>query len=194
MALKKIFVVTHNVDAPTVAATPDPDAFFRTVMRDLSALDESAQIPPFQLIDPSAKGYGFYNISNKVLLFDRAVFLGPLGPSLEISGNIHPTTLNDTKDELFFLNVTAIYNCLNIAETVYHRRVGEDVGVDHGLGVKRPAFFPKLIGDSYIFRIPQMKYAVFVASDGSGSDEDFYTLYQSSENRGLIFQELWSDS
>ena len=187
MAVMRIFIVSHNVEAPAVAATPDPEGFFKSFMRDLSALDNKVQIPHFQLLDPLAKRYGFFNISNKVLLFDQATLLGALGRCLEFSGDLYPTILNDTNEELYLLNVTASYNCLNLAETVFYSPTGEEVGVDHGLGIKQPKFFPKMIGDSYIFRIPQMRSAIFVASDGSGYEEDFYTLYQTSGIRGLSF-------
>lgn len=190
--IKKIFLISHTIEAGHVAATPDPDIFFRTVMRDLPALDENAPIPSFQLLDPSKRGDGFFSISNQVLLFDKAIYLSDLGASLGFSGNVHSTILNDTKEEIFFLNVTAIYNCLNLAETVFKSPHGEEKGVDHGMGIKKLVFFPKLIGDSYIFRIPQRKSAIFVATDGSGTQEDFYTLYQASGIRGLSFDEVWS--
>ena len=190
--IKKIFLVSHTVEAPAVVATPDPDAFFKSIMRDLSILDENAPMPPFQLTDPSKRGDGFFNISNKVLLFDKSIYLGELGRSLGFSGNVHDSILNDTSEEIFLLNVTAVYNCLNLAETVFKSSNGEEMGVDHGMGIKKLVFFPKLIGDSYIFRIPQRKSAIFVATDGSGTQEDFYTLYQASGIRGLAFEEVWS--
>jgi len=190
--IKKIFLVSHTIEAGYVAVTPDSDAFYKSIMNNLSSLDENAQIPPFQLLDPSKKGDGFYCINNQVLLFDKAIYFGDMGVSLGFSGNVYRTILNDTREEIYFLNVTAKYNCLNLAETIFYKRHGDEKGVDHGMGVKKPAFFPKLIGDSFIFRIPQMSYGIFVATNGTGYEEDFYTLYQSAGIRGLAFEELWT--
>lgn len=188
----RIFRVSHTSDAPPVHPVPDPDAFATEVLGRLSELEESTSIPSFQMADPAMSGSGFFNLSNKVLVFSKDVYLGEMGRSLGFSGNVHPTTLTDTGEELFFLNVTAVYNCLDISKTTFFKRRGEEVGVDHGMGIKEPAFLPKLIGDSFIFRLPQMKSAIFVASNGSGYEEDFYTIYQSAGASGLAFKEVWS--
>lgn len=188
----KIFRISHTSDAPPIYPVPDPDKFAAEVLGHLSELEESASIPGFQMADPAMSGSGFFNLSNRALVFSKEVYLGEMGRSLGFSGNVHPTSLVDTGEQLFFLNVTAMYNCLDIAKTTFFKSRGEEIGVDHGMGIKEPAFFPKLIGDSLIFRIPQMKSAIFVASDGSGFEEDFYSIYQSSGALGLAFKEVWS--
>lgn len=61
-----------------------------------------------------------------------------------------------------------------------------------GYGMAKFAFFPELIGDSPIFRMPQTKDRLYVATDGSGDANDFYTLYQASGFKGLQFKEVWT--
>ncbi len=187
----KIFRLTHTLEAPPIASTPDPDLFTREILRDLSKLPRDASVGSFQMGDPGLQADGFYRLSNSVLVYTKEVYLSPLGYSLDYSGNVHPSKINSLNEEIFFLNVTAFYNCLDVNKTVFLKSRGEEMGVDHGCGIKAPAFFPKLIGDSKIFHVPQLRNTILVASDGSGREEDFYTLYKQSGYRGLEFIEVW---
>ncbi len=188
----KVFRLTQTLESPVIVSTPDPLRFAQEVLWDLTKLPNDADVGNFQQTDPGLRADGFYKLDNSVLVFTRDVYLSPLGYALNYSGNVHPCKMNGSNEEIFFLNVTAFYNCLDHDKTTYFKRRGEELGVDHGLGIKVPAFFPKLIGDSKIFRIPQMRQAIFVASDGSDPDEDFYTMYRESKYRGLEFSEIWN--
>lgn len=189
----KIYRVLHTTNAPSIYPVPDPDRFAAEVLRKIPDLDASASIGAFQMADPTQSRSGFFNLSNKVLVFSEDVYLSEMGRALGYSGDVHRPTFADTGDNLCFLNVTATYNCLDFPNTTFYgKRRSEVVGVDHGNGVKTPAFLPKLIGDSWIFRVPQMKSAIFIASDGSGIEEDFCTLYQSSGLSDLDLREVWS--
>lgn len=188
-----IFRLTHTLESPPICSTPDPDFFAEKVLMNLDQLKADVVIGDFQLGDPNLNGDGFYRLGNSVLVFSREIYLGPLGYSLNFSGNAHPAKINGTDEDIFFLNVTAVYNCIDIENTIFFKPRGEEMGVDHGMGVKKPAFFSKLIGDSSIFRVPQMMSTIFVASNGLGYEEDFYTLYRSSGIRGLLFEKVWSD-
>lgn len=189
----RVFRIVHSPEAPEIYPVPDPDRFAREITFRLSELGEDADIGTFQLADPTRGGADFYKVCESVLVFSKKVYLSDCGQNLDFSGNVHQSKFADGSDEeLFFLNVTAAYNCLDIARTVFYAAGGREVvGADSGFGIKEPAFFPKLIGDSSIFKIPQMKTAIFVACDGGG--EDFYSRYQDAGLRGLSFREVWSD-
>ena len=189
-----IYQIFHTLQAPKIAATPNHDKFAEEVLLNLPRLEREAPVPPFQLGDPNLVSQGFFHVSNSVLVFTKKIFMGPMGYALGMAGNVHETKLNDTGEEIFFLNVTASYNCLDRSKTVFYTPGrGEEVGVDHGKGVKKPAFFPNLIGDSWIFKLPQKNHAIFVASDGSGEDEDFYTLYKETGMQELRFDVVWEE-
>ena len=188
----KIYKVTHTMEAPGAYPVPDPDRFAREVLSKLRELKEDAEVGPFQLADHSRVGASFYKVSDSVLVFSEQVMHSEMGGMLCFSGNVHPSKLLDSGEEIFFLNVTAVYNCLNVGES-YFRGLsgGEQKGVNDGIGIMRYAFFPKLIGDSAIFRIPQLSRTIFVQADG-GSD-DFHALYHEAGLKGLDFAEVWSD-
>jgi hypothetical protein len=162
--------------------------------KNLKELPRDAPIPRFQLGDPEHKTQGFFNVSNSVLVFNKSTLLGPLGSALERSGNIHTSRLNDTGEEIFLLNTTAVYNCLDTSQTAFRTPTGQEVGVDRGMGIEAPAFFPDLIGDSWIFRVPQMRSTILVASDGRGGADDFYTSYMESGMQELRFESIWTAS
>lgn len=189
----KVYQITHPVETPIVYPIPDPDKFAAEVLSvlKLPTLDPATKIGPFQKGDINSSSDGFYRLSNSVILFTQAVYDSPMSRLLDLAGNVHPTTLQDTGEKLYFLNVTAVYNCLDAAGTIFYTRMGDEKGVDHGKGVKVPAFYPKLIGDSKLFRIPQMPLTIFAASDGGG--DDFYKAYQESGLSGLKFTQVWSD-
>ena len=188
----KIYKVTHTMDAPGAYAVPDPDRFAREVLFKLSELKEDAEVGPFQLADHSRVGASFYKVSDGVLVFSEQVMHSEMGGMLGFSGNVHPSKLLDSGEEIFFLNVTAVYNCLNVQESYFRGLdVKEQKGVNEGIGITRYAFFPKLIGDSSIFRIPQLTRTIFVEADGSGGD--FHALYHAAGLKGLDFEEVWSD-
>ena len=189
----KVYQITHPVETPIVHPVPDPDKFAAEVLSvlKLPTLDPATEIGPFQKGDINSSSDGFYRLSNSVLLFTQAAYDSEMSRLLDLAGNVHPSVLLDTGEKLYFLNVTAVYNCLDAANTVFYTRRGEEKGVDHGKGVKTPAFFPKLFGDSKLFRIPQMPLTIFAASDGSG--DDFYQAYRNSGLHGLKFTEVWSD-
>lgn len=189
----KIFRVTHSAEAPEIYSVPDPDRFAREVLFNLSELSEASDVGRFQLSDPARGGADFYKLAESVLVFSRKVYRSECGQNLDFCGNVHESNLADLSgEEILFLNVKASYNCLDLAHTVFFAAGGrEALGVDSGFGIKKPAFFPKLIGDSSIFKIPQMKTAIFVACDGGG--EDFYSRYRDAGLRGLSFREVWSD-
>lgn len=159
-------------------------------MNSLDQLDEDSDIPKFQLTDANAKITGFFNLSNKVLVFTKDVYLGELGYSLGYSGIVCNSVLTDTGEDIFFLHVTAMYNCLNLEETIYYSPKGEEMGHDYGMGIKFPKFHANLIGDSNIFRIPQMKSSIFVKSDGLDDESDFYTKYKKLSAVGLNFKKI----
>jgi hypothetical protein len=193
MALK-IYRLTHTLQAPQIAAVPNPERFCSEVLGNLQGLERDAPIPRFQMLNSDLKSQGFFNISDKVLVFTREVYLGSMGSPLDFAGNVHPTKFTDTGEEVFLLNVTACYDCVDRSQTVFYAPNGqEETGVDHGMGIKSLAFFPKLIGDSRIFRIPQIRDAIFVASDGRGDDDDFYTLYIESGMNELEFIQVWAE-
>jgi len=157
-------------------------------------IPENAQMPKFQLAVAEAINQPFYLIDNSVLVFSKDVYLGPLGRILSFAGNVFETTLNDTGEELFFLNVTAMYNCIDHASTVYNAPppLRQERGVDHQMGIKTPAFFPGLVGDSSLFRIPQHKRsAIYVASRGHEDSDDFYHVYQQLGLKNLEFRQVW---
>ena len=103
---------------------------------------------------------------------------------LSFSGNIHPTKLVDTGEDIFFLNVTAIYDCLNVEESTA-------CGSDEYGALEKYVFFPELIGESRIFKIPQLRKGIFVRADGAG--DDFHALYHAAGLKGVDFVEVWSD-
>jgi hypothetical protein len=188
----KILKITHPLGTPAIHPIPDPDKFAEEIMspRNLRALDRNTKIGAFQKADYHSSSDGFYLLSDFVLVFTRAVYDSEMGRLLDFSGNVHPCTLQDTGESLYFLNVTAVYNCLDVAETTFSTGRSQEKGVDHGLGMTAYAFFPKLIGDSKLFRIPQ-SLSIFAASDGSS--DDFYGAYQNAGLGGLSFTEVWSD-
>ncbi len=150
-------------------------------------------MPSFQLADPARQSKGFYRVGNGVLAFTKDVYLGPLGESLSFAGHVHETTLNDTGEEIFLLNVTAVYNCIDQANTIFNGPQGQERGADHQMGIKDPAFFPNLIGDSSIFKIPQqVRSTIYVASRGHEDTDDFYYMYQQVGMTGLEFQQVWN--
>lgn len=186
----KIFELGYTPFAPIILATPSHDQFCGEVIGNIKTFPETGIIPPMQLRDPEQKAQGFFSLSDSLIAFNQDAFNGPLGYSLGMAGNIHKTVLNDTGEALYVLNVTAIYNCLDRSKTVFYKRRGEELGVDHKLGIKSPAFFSDLIGDSWIFKIPQRMHAIYIASDGRGLTEDFYTLYQQSGMQELKFKQV----
>lgn len=188
----KIFQIRHHFDCPSVIPIPDPDQFASEVLDNLENLSPMAEIPEFQLADPSVVNRGFFKLSNRVLVFSKDTYSHDMGAALDYCGNVHKTKIVDTGEDLFFLNITARYNCIDIKNTMFYStgRAGE-LGVDHGLGIKSFAFHPKLIGDSSIFRISHSRGSVFTVHDEDGNKEDFYSCYQNSEAYGLKFDLVW---
>ncbi len=188
----RIFEIGYTDKAPPIAATPNNDQFWREIMRDLDTLPADATIPPFQLIRaPFTTAKGFFNLPSKALVFTERVLSSSLGEFLEYSGNIHKTQLNDTGEEIFFLNITACYNCMDRNNTTFNAPNGEELGVDHEMGIRKPAFFPNLIDESLIFKIPNMSHLILVASDDTGHSQDFYRAYQESGLEELKFNLVW---
>lgn len=189
----KIYKISHTFRvAPSAFAVPDPDLFAREVLSKLRDLKEDAEVGPFQLADHERAGALFYKVSDHVLLFSEQVLHSEAGVELCASGNVHPTKLLDSGEEIFFLNVTTIYNCLNAQESGFRTLDGKaEVGVDSRMGVVNHVFFPKLIGDSSIFKIPQSSRTLYAVSCGAG--DDFYTRYHEAGLTGLTFEEVWSD-
>jgi hypothetical protein len=189
---KKILRIFPSAEARCIVPVPEAAAEMQAIMQNLRTLDAVARIPHFQLVDHTSNlGGGFFNFCNGVLVFNQSVWESDLRPSLEYSGSIHSTILRDTGEEIHFLNVTGMENCLNFAETVYRTPAGgEEKGGNHNLGVIKPAFYPKNIGKN-VFHVYQIPGEIFAASDGAEGD-DFYFEYQKSHFRGLQFEELWS--
>lgn len=188
----KIFRLKHTFDAPAIFATPNHDDFVGEYLTYGKSLSAATRLPSFQLGVFDAKTDGFYHLSNSVLAFDKQTLLGPMGSALNFAGDLHETKLNDTDETIFILDVSAVYNCIDRANTIYIKFRGEERGVDHEMGIKVPAFFPNLIGDSTIFKIPQQMYSsIYVASRGREDSDDFYYMYQQSGLKGLEFQQVW---
>lgn len=190
----KIFKLSHTLGNPRVFATPNHESFVDEFLDKIPSIPPDVKIPKFQLADIEKKTQAFYLVSNSILVFSKEVYMGPLGRILSFSGDVFETTLNDTGEELFLLNVTAMYNCIDHASTIYTAPppLKQERGVDHQMGIKVPAFFPNLIGDSSLFRIPQHKRsAIYVASRGHEDSDDFYYMYQQSGLKGLEFQQVW---
>jgi len=190
----KILKLSHSLSCPGIFATPRNDTFVRDILGIIPLLPKDVRMPKFQLADIETKNQAFYLLSNSVLVFNKEVYLGPLGGILSFAGDVFETTLNDTGEELFLLNVTSMYNCIDHANTIYNAPppIKQERGVDHQMGIKVPAFFPSLIGDSSLFRIPQHKRsAIYVASRGHEDSDDFYYMYQQSGLKGLEFQQVW---
>jgi hypothetical protein len=188
-----IYRLFHTTQAPRIAATPNHDKFASEILGNLTNLPIEAAMPPFQLEDPALVSQGFFHLSNSVLVFTKPIYLGLMGSVLNRAGDVHPSKLNDTGEEIFLLNVLASYNCVDRSRSVFYTPTGEELATDHGMGIKKPAFFPNLIGDSWIFKIPQMQSVVFVASDGSGGADDFYSLYNESGMQELRFDLVWTE-
>ncbi len=188
----KILRIFPSAEAPCIVPLPEAAAEMQAIMQNLRTLDRDARIPHFQLVDPTNKlGCGFFNFCNGVLVFNQSVWDSELHTSLGYSGSVHSTILKDTGEEIYFLNVTGMENCLNFADTVYRTPTGgEEKGVNHNLGVIKPAFYPKSIGKN-VFHVCQIPGEIFAASDEAEGD-DFYFEYQQSDFRGLQFEELWS--
>jgi hypothetical protein len=187
-----VYQVYHTEEAPRIYATPNHDQFAANVLLDLTRLAEDAKIPAFQKANPELSCKGFFHLSNSVLVFTKATYASRVGPSLDLAGRVYVSKITDTAEQVYFLNVTAFYNCLDRAQTVFYSPSGEETGVDHQMGIKSPAFFTNLIGDSLIFKIPQMPSVIFAASDGTGTENDFYTLYRESALEGLRFKLVWN--
>ncbi|WP_395747191.1 hypothetical protein [Prosthecobacter sp.] len=190
----KIFKMSHTLGWPRVFATPSHELFVEEFLDQIPAVSRDAKVPAFQLADIEKKGLPFYQISPSILCFNKTVYLGPLGRILSFCGDVFETRLNDTGEEIFLLNVTAMYNCIDHANTIYNARppLRQERGVDHQMGIKVPAFFPGLIGDSSVFRIPQhQQSAIYVASRGHEDSDDFYYMYQQSGLKGLEFRQVW---
>jgi hypothetical protein len=190
-----IYKLRHSLrNCPTIFATPSHSQFVRDFLFDTNKITKDALIPPFQKADPSLSAQGFYHLSDSVLVFNRHVYMEEMGRLLDFSGNVFPTKITDSGEEVFFLNVTAKYNCLDYEHTLFHAPNGrEEIGVDHKMGIKTPAFLPDLIGDSLIFKLPQMSYAIFVASNDYRTDDDFHQLYAESGMNELVFEQAWSN-
>lgn len=188
----KIYKLKHTLSSPNIFATPRNDIFVAEFLSKLPDVSADFEIPSFQMADPAKSISGFFRIDNSILAFTRNVFFGPLGQSLGFAGHVHETTLNDTGEEIFLLNVTAMYNCIDRANTTFNGPQGPQRGVDHQMGIKEPAFFPNLIGDSSIFKIPQQaRSTIYVASRGHEDTNDFYYMYQQLGMTGLEFQQVW---
>ncbi len=191
----KIYKLKHTQGLGSIYAAPNNERFVAEFLRKLPEVPAEFKISSFQLADPTQPSADFYRIDNSVLVFSKKVYMGPLGQSLTYAGNIHETTLNDTGEEVFLLNVTAVYNCLDKDRTGFRSSHGEEKGVDHRMGVITPAFFSGLIGDSSLFRVPQqLRSTIYVASRGHGSSDDFYFMYQQSGLKGLEFEEVWDSA
>ncbi|RYD83888.1 MAG: hypothetical protein EOP84_07020 [Verrucomicrobiaceae bacterium] len=187
----KIFKISHSSDAPGVHAVPDPGKFVKEVLFKLRQVGPDAEIGPFQLAEHDKVRAPFYKVSDSVLLFSEQVLLSPLGSILGFSGNVHFTSLLDSGEPLFFLNVTALYNCLNAPKTLFRGLDGDQLGVDSQMGVSKYSFFSNLIGDSEVFKIPQVIGAIFFAC--RSEDRCFQTLYGETGFKGLTFEQVWED-
>jgi hypothetical protein len=190
----KIYQLMHRAGVGSIIATPRNDHFVSEYLRKFPDLPAEAVVPSFQLADPAKAHADFFRIDNSVLVFTKKILMSPLGQSLAYAGNIHPTTLNDTGEEIFLLNVTAEYNCLDQANTIFHTAHGDEKGVDHQMGIKTPAFFTTMIGDSSLFRLPQKRRsAIYVASRGHESSDDFYHTFHQLGLTSIEFRQVWDD-
>lgn len=190
----EIYRVSTSKTSPQIFPAPDPDAFFSALPSALSGKAvEKLECEGFQFELPRAEPAGFYRLSDRFLVFDRSIYLSEVGRLLGFAGEVIETTVFGLPDPVFFLDVTAQYNCLDVQRTEFFDRHGSKMGVDTGMGVKTPAFYPKLIGDSSIFRIPQKRASILVATSDVESSDDFYQVFSASGLSGLNFELIWRD-
>jgi hypothetical protein len=190
----QVYHVTTSQSLPQIFPAPDPDGFFAALPSAPSGEPVTAlECEGFQFEVPQSEPAGFYRLSNRFLVFDRAIYMSDIGRLLDYAGNAIETQIFGLPESVFFLDVTAEYNCIDIRKSEFFDRRGSVVGTDTGMGVKSASFFTKLIGDSSIFRIPQKRSSLFTVSADSESPDDFYHVYHSLELTGLNFDLIWKD-
>lgn len=145
----------------------------------------------FYVRDPARTKKGnFFNLSLGCLAYDKTVYDGDVGETIERSGEVL-TALIDGSDEKFYIfNPTACYNCFDRKNSVADWTPDGTVAIQ----VQKYAFHPDRIGDCNLFKIPEMKRVGLFALVGRDEPEDeFYAQYHALGFTGLQFEEVWSD-
>lgn len=125
-----------------------------------------------------------------IAMTDRVTHDSCLGKILKESGELLPAKLDGTEEQLQILNALVSYNCLDHANCLPAITPGQ-------LGAhlcKKLAFHPSQIGDSSIFKVPELFGSRIFALSGRGEPKgEFYAEYHRLQLTGLVFEEVWSN-
>ena len=187
----KIYRVTTDHEA--YALLPSDKKIFRKakmfqldrMLRDWDSKSE------FYVRDPSRTNKeNFFYLSPGTLVFDHEVYKSDLGEILARSGELLPAKVELPEEDVFILNTTTCYNCLDIKKSKLRKTPDGTVVIQ----IFEHVFHSDRIGIETLFKIPETKATTIYTVTGLDNDRDeFYTLYKESGFTGLKFEEVWSE-
>lgn len=184
----KIFEVSADVTKYQSIFTVDDSArtLLKTIFDSSSRLKEWEEIE-FFVFDTRLMVPDFYYIGNSSAFACNEKAVEEFGRLFNIGCELLPIRL-ETGEKLYIVNVLDCINCLNEKLSVFDYY---DNG-DRGRILKYS--FHKRFTESSLFKIPQNpKAAIFAYSRFKSAYDEFYTTYQNSNFKGLIFEEVFSD-